>query len=113
MTNTKDPVVTVLDTTVGDTGNTQTMKLGFMAEDTPARITIEAGSGDTVVIEGKSHADDSFQTVHSFIHGTDVAPIDLYLPLIWRARRTVDGGGADSTVRIVNTFGQLFDSHTA
>lgn len=106
-------IVTVLDTTEptaapSDTGPTQTMKTGFLKHDIPARLSISLGSGDTVVVEGKAEAADSFVALHTWTGGDEV-PVDVYLSKIWRCRRTVDGGGADSTVKIENRFNELLD----
>ena len=105
-----DPVITVLDTTVSDTGETQTAKANFLNKDKPIRFSAAIGSGDTVVIEGKAETADDFETLHTF---TDDTPADVYVSAIWRARRTVDGGSADSTIKVQNSFNQRITAHTA
>ena len=82
----KEPIVTVLDTAnptaaPSDTGLTQTMNFNFLKLDIPTRISISLGSGDTVVIEGRSEDSDSFVVVHTWTAGDEV-PIDFkgYLP---------------------------------
>ena len=102
-----DPVIKVLDTTVADTGSTQAAKAGFLSKNVPSRFSIDIGAGDTVVVEGKSLAAEDFEVLHTF---TDETPADIYLSLIWRVRRTVDGG-ADSEVFIENNFNQKFTEH--
>lgn len=103
-----DPVVKVLDTTVADTGTTQIAKAGFLKKDKPLRLSIDIGSGDTVVIEGKSLAAEDFEILHTF---TDETPADVYVSINWRARRTVDGGGADSEVFVENVHNQIITEH--
>ncbi len=105
-----DPVVKVLDTAGAgnDTGDTQTAKAGFLKKNIPVRFTASIGAGDTVVIEGKSDSGESFETLHSF---TDDTPADIYLSLIWRARRSVDGGGADSEIFVENNHNQNITAH--
>jgi len=104
-------VVTVLDTTkaaASDTGATQTMKTGFLKRNVLSRLSISLGSGDSVVIEGKSEASDSFVVLYTWTAANEV-PINIYLPLIWRARRSVDGGGADSKVKMENYHQELLN----
>lgn len=103
-----DPVVKILDTTVADTGPTQTAKAVFLKKNIPVRLSIDIGSGDTVVIEGKSDSAEDFETLATF---TDETPQDVYLSQIWRARRTVDGGG-DSEVFVENNHNQRITAHT-
>lgn len=98
-----DPIVTILDTTNDDTGATQTMKAGFLKEGKPLRLSASLGSGDTVVIEGKAEAADDFEQLHEF---TDDTPADVYVSRFWRARRTVDGGSADSVIKVENNHNQ-------
>lgn len=109
----KEPVVTVLDTaqpaSPSDTGPTQTMDYVFLKNDVPARISISLGSGDTVVIEGKSETADSFIIDYTWTGGDEV-PIDIWLPRIWRARRTVDGAVGESVVKIENRFAQTLNA---
>ncbi|MEE9356606.1 MAG: hypothetical protein V3U75_13535 [Methylococcaceae bacterium] len=105
---TKAPVVTVLDTAKpaaapSDTGPTQDMNFNFLKLDIPLRLSISLGSGDTVVFEGKSVAADSFVECHTWTGG-DEEPIDIYVPLIWRTRRTVDGGAGESVVKVENRY---------
>jgi len=87
-------ITKILDTTSGDTGDTQTIT---EREQTlkAAQIQIEIGAGDTVVIEGKLESSLSFVT-YKAIQTNDLFTIDL--PPIYRARRTVDGGTEDSQV---------------
>lgn len=103
-----DPIVTILDTTVAATGATQTSKAGFLKKDKPLRISASIGSGDTVVIEGKAETADDFETLATF---TDDTPQDVYVSQIWRARRTVDGGSADSTIKVENSHNQPITAH--
>ncbi len=85
----------ILDTTAGDTGATQTLFNREQRRGRPMHIQAEIGAGDTVVIEGKVESTLSFVTLATFT-ANDIKAIDL--PNIYRARRTVDGGGADSNV---------------
>lgn len=101
-------VVKVLDTTVSDTGNTQNTKANFLKKNVPLRMTIDIGAGDTVVIESKSLAAEDFEVIHTFV---DETPADVYVGLIWRARRSVDGGSADSQVFVENIFNLNITEH--
>ena len=90
-----DFAVKVLDTAnptaaASDTGQTQTMKAGWLAKDKPLRISVDLGSGDTVVVETKSVAAEDFEIIKTF---TSETPADIYVSRFWRMRRTVDGGG--------------------
>lgn len=102
--------VKVLDTTVADTGPTQTAELSFLKEDKPVRFHADIGSGDTVLIEGKSDSDDDWDTLATF---TDETPQDVFISKFWRARRSVDGATADSAIRAANPFNQNFTAHTS
>jgi hypothetical protein len=104
-----EPIVKVLDTTVADNGNTQTVPHTFLKKDIPLRFTASIGSGDTVVIETKSLAANDFEVIHSF---TDDTPKDIYPGTIWRARRSVDGGSADSTIWVENTHNIDLTEHS-
>lgn len=111
MSKSSNPVVIVLDTSAGsspDTGVTQTLKFDFLKLDVPTRLSISLGSGDSVVVEGKSEAADDFVTIHTWSGGDEV-PIDVWLPMIWRARRSVDGAVGESVVKIENRFGLLLE----
>lgn len=101
------PTIKILDTSVGETGDTQTSKAGFLKKDRPLRFSIDIGSGDTVVIEGKSESAEDFEVLHTF---TDETPADVFVSRFWRARRTVDGGG-DSQVFVENNHNQRFAEH--
>lgn len=101
------PTIMILDTSVADTGNTQTISDNFLKKDKPLRISIDIGAGDTVVIEGKSTSAEDFEIHHTF---TDETPADVYVSRIWRARRTVDGG-ADSQVFVENRYNLDLTEH--
>ncbi len=106
MSKSKEPIVTVLDTanpsaSPSDVGQTQTMKFNFLKLDIPLRLSISLGTGDTVVHEGKSEAADDFVINHIWELG-DEEPIDIYTAMIWRVRRTVDGGADESVVKVEN-----------
>ena len=109
MATSSDAIVTILDTSVADTGPTQTMNLGFLKRDIPARISILLASGDTVVVEGKAEPADTFETLHTFVGSSD--PADIYLSIIWRIRRSVDGTIGDSKVKIENRFQEILQKH--
>jgi hypothetical protein len=101
--------VKVLDTTVGETGTTQTMKNNWLKKDKPLRFSIDIGSGDTVIIEGRSDSGEDFEQLHEF---TDETPADVYVSRYWRARRTTDGGG-ESEVFVEDRFNQKITAHTS
>lgn len=100
--------VKVLDSTVADNGPTQTMTDGFLKKDKPLRFSVDLGAGDTIVIEGKSDSGEDFETLHTF---SDETPADIYVSQIWRARRSVDGGTADSECFVENPFNQNITAH--
>ena len=87
-------ITKILDTTSGDTGDTQTIT---EREQTlkSAQVQVEIGTGDTIVIEGKLESSLSFVT-YKAITSNDLFVMDL--PPIFRARRSVDGGTGDSQV---------------
>lgn len=93
-----DPTITVLDTSVGETGSTQTVTDNFLKKNVPLRLTIDIGAGDTLVIESKSTSAEDFEIIHTFV---DETPADVYVSRIWRARRTTDGG-ADTQIFVEN-----------
>lgn len=86
----------ILDTTAGDTGAEFEVVRGRLEEDRAAHVGFAVGDGDTVVLEGKVTSAHSYQTLYSTDDGA--APQRVELPRYVRARRTVDGGAADSTV---------------
>lgn len=94
--NTND-VFEILDTTGGDTGTTFTLLNRSIANGVGTYVNVEIGAGDTVVLEGKLVSGNTFITIATFTTD-DLVVVDL--PSIFRARRTVDGGGADTTVNI-------------
>lgn len=99
------PAVTVLDTTLGDDGTAQAADDVFLKKNIlegGARFFAAIGAGDTVVIEGKCASADSYSTLQSI---TSSGCYDVKLAPIWRARRSVDGGGADSTIKMLNVHG--------
>jgi hypothetical protein len=102
------PVIVVLDTTVAETGPAQRTPAGFRNKDKPLRFSAVIGAGDTVVIEGKANAADTYATLHTFTDGT---PADIYPPLLWRARRTVDGVAGDSKIRAENPANLRLTAH--
>lgn len=102
-----NPVVTILDTTIGETGNEYITDLTFLKEDQPVRITCDIGSGDTIVIQGRAEDGDAWQTLHEF---TEDGAIDLYLSMRWRVTRTVDGG-SDTILKVENRFNQDWEDH--
>jgi hypothetical protein len=103
-----DNIVTVLDTTVADTGPDQTRTFPILHKDTPMRFSISLGSGDTVVIEGKAESADAYEVLHTF---TDETPADVYVSHLWRARRSVDGTAGDSTVKVQNIYNEVITGH--
>ncbi len=107
MANSTDAVITVLSTSVGETGNTQTVDSGFLKKDFPLRFQPDVGSGDTYVVEGKLSDSDDFETLATF---TDDTPQDVFVSRIWRARRTVDGGN-DGTLKVSNPFSLTINEH--
>lgn len=85
---------TILDTSAGETGTTYTLKIRDVFGGKGTYIDATIGSGDTIVFEGKLTSGVAFKTIAT-ITASSVFLVDL--PLIYRARRTVDGG-ADSTI---------------
>ena len=113
MGTSQEPIVTVLDTaqptaSPSDTGPAQTMNYIFLKDDVPLRLSISLGTDDSVVVEGKSEDADSFVTCHTWTSGDEV-PIDLYVPRIWRARRSVDGTIGESVVKVENRFNLILN----
>ena len=92
-----DDVLEILDTTAGDTGATHTLMSRSISAGRGTYVNVEIGAGDTVVIEGKLVSGNTFVTIATFTTD-DLIIVDL--PVIFRARRTVDGGGADTTINI-------------
>lgn len=103
-----DNIIVLLDTTVADAGPTQTTGYSHLRRDIPSRISASIATGDTVVIEGKAEAADSFEALHTFTTNT---PADVFLSRIWRLRRTVDGAAGDSTIKIENRFNLNLTEH--
>lgn len=91
----------ILDTTAGDTGATQTVTRTTQFTGRNSQVQIQIGSGDTVVIEGKLDSTLNFVTLATYT-ADDLVNLDL--PPIFRARRTVDGASEDSQVW-VRSFG--------
>jgi len=104
-----NPIITVLSSSVNDTGPTQTVGMGFLKKMFPLRFSISLGSGDTVVIEGKAESADTFETLHTF---SDETPADVFVSRIWRARRSVDGTSADSVVKVENPYNLELTTHS-
>ena len=103
-------VTTVLDTTVGENGTTQTMDDTFIKLNIPLRLYIAANiaSGDTIVVQGKAEAADTFEIIHTF---TSDAPVDVLVSRIWRVIRSVDGAAADTTVKVHAPFNNAIAVH--
>lgn len=93
----------ILDTTSSDTGDTQTFLSNNRDLDKYAYFQVAIGSGDTVVIEGRLESNLSFVVLETIT--SDTLKL-IKLPNEYRARRTVDGGGADSEVW-VQTLGSF------
>jgi hypothetical protein len=91
----------ILDTTAGDTGAAQTVTNPLQNLDRLSQVQFNIGSGDTVVLEGKIKSTLNYGVIYT---ATSDKIINVDLPIAYRARRTVDGGGADSEVW-VQTFG--------
>jgi hypothetical protein len=108
-----DYIVTVLDTTEDEAGPAQAMDAGYLKDDVRdggTRFFVDIGSGDTVLIEGKAAAADSAYSTLLSITATGI--YDVKLAPVWRASRSVDGGGADSLVRVVNLRNATLVEHT-
>lgn len=89
-------VTEILDSSAGDNGAQQKLRANELGIAQNAFVEVIIGSGDTVVIEGNlSGSTTVYQIIATFTAST-LTIIDL--PPTFRARRTVDGGGADSTV---------------
>ncbi len=102
-----DNIVTVLDTSVGESGVDQTAMFSFLDKNVPIRFSADLGSGDTVLVQGKAEASDDYETLHTF---TDNTPADVYVSHKWRVSRSVDGGG-DSVVKVENVYNQDIEAH--
>lgn len=85
----------ILDTTAGDTGAAQTIYNREQNLNRMAQVQFNIGTGDTVVLEGKIHSSLNYGVIYT---ATSDVIIDVDLPTTYRARRTVDGGSADSEV---------------
>ncbi len=109
------PVITILDTTVAENGAVQTVDFPYLKNDVErggTRFFVDIGAGDTVVIEGKAAAADSnYRLLATAITASGV--YDVKLSPVFRARRSVDGGGADSLVRVINLDNHRFVTHSA
>jgi len=94
-------LVQILNTTAGETGATITREGNRNQRVGPrtAMVQAEIGAGDTVLFEGRMKGTLSFVTLDTYT-GNEIAFIDL--PAEYRARRTVDGGGADSEIWVEN-----------
>jgi len=101
--------VKVLDTTIADTGPTQSVKMGFLKKNHPIRFECFIGAGDTVLIEGRTGSSGTFDPLYSF---TTSEHKDIYVPRQWRARRTVDGGN-DTIINVQNPRNLGLTVHTA
>jgi len=104
-------VTIVLDTTVAETGPTQTIEDTFLKEDIPLRFSIagDIAAGDTIVIEGKAEAADNFEILHTF---ADDSPVDVFVSRLWQVRRSVDGAVGDTTVKVHTPFNNKITVHT-
>ena len=87
----------ILNTTTGETGATQTLSNDNLNLNKDAFYQVEIGAGDTVVIEGRIDSSLSFVTLATVTTNQLQA---IKTPNSIRARRTVDGGSADSYVWI-------------
>lgn len=107
-----DYIVTVLDTTIGDNGAVQSLDAVYLKDDIRyggTRMFFDIGAGDTVLIEGKAAAADAAYRTLATVTSSGIQ--DIKLPPVWRARRSVDGGSADSKVRVVNVRNANFTTH--
>lgn len=103
-TITKDNVVKILDTanptgSPSDTGTTQTIKNNFLKKDKPLRFSVDLGSGDEVVVEGRDDENEDWEVLHTF---TDETPEDIFLSRFVRMRRSTDGAVGESQGFIQN-----------
>jgi len=92
----------ILDTTGGDTGSDKTLYSRDQDLNRLSQVQFNIGSGDSVVIEGKLDSSLNYGVIYT---ATSDVIINVDLPSTYRARRTVDGGSADSEVW-VKTFGE-------
>lgn len=108
-----DGVILVLDTTVAEDGPAQAVDHVFLKQDRVdggTRFFVAVGAGDTILIQGKAESADDYSTLQSI---TASGMYDVKLAPIWRASRSVDGGGADSVVKVMNLHNQAWTEHTA
>ena len=96
-----DPSITILDSSLSEDGVTQIVTDSYSKADVYVTLAIYIGSGDSVVLEGKVDQADSFITVQTY---TESTLTQVRLPTIFRARRSVDGGSADSVVKVQNNY---------
>ena len=87
----------IFDSTDGETGTDQNMYGNELSLDKESLIQVEIGSGDTVVLEGKINSSASYVVIDTYTSNTIEK---VRLPNIYRGKRTVDGGGADSQIYI-------------
>tara|TARA_R110000782_G_scaffold100028_3_gene186038 strand:+ start:157 stop:471 length:315 start_codon:yes stop_codon:yes gene_type:complete len=85
----------ILNTTAGDTGADKAVVNAEQNLNRLAQVQFNIGSGDTVVLEGKIESTLNYGVIYTA--DTDVI-INVDLPIIYRARRTIDGASADSEV---------------
>lgn len=109
-----DNIVTVLDTTVGETGPDENADFVYLKKEIRgdadgSRFNVTVASGDTLIIEGKTEASEVSYSQLQEITASGVYDVKL-LP-VWRARRSVDGAAGDSVVKLVNLYNGDFTEH--
>lgn len=106
-----DNVVTVLDTSVGEDGATQTAKYNFIKEEEfPLIIVCDLSTGDETVFQTKAEAADAWVNVYSWTTGTDEAK--MFRPMnLWRVIRSTDGTVGEAVCKVSNIYNQDITAH--
>lgn len=106
------PLITILDTTADEAGPNQLVNHAYLKTDVlhnGMAFIVSIGAGDTVLIEGKgAAADASWITLQEC---TSSGVYDVKVTPVFRASRSVDGGSADSLVRVININNQNLTAH--
>lgn len=106
-----DPVVTVLDTAVGENGTTQTARYTFITDaEFPLIISCDLSSGDVAAFQARPTSTDSWITVYSWSTGAD--EIKAFQPINqWRMIRSTDGTSGETVCKAINVYNQNMIPH--
>lgn len=104
-------IVKILDTTIADTGPTQTIDDRFLRLNQPLRVHCDLAAGDVIKIYVRPSSAHDWDELYEF---TDETPIDIYPSKEVKAERTLDGGAGDSSIYIQSPFIEVdLTEHTA